>query len=230
MRAFAVLSSNCAGRQALLAENGLSLYIRYDDVDFLFDTGAGSLFADNAEFMSLPLHKIEFAAISHKHEDHCGGLPFLSQIFSMISGQCDVFCPVDFEFPPVPALRQRPISENCEIISGIRAVVTESVISEEIVKEVSILAGETLFTGCSHAGISKILSEAVKSGPVKTIAGGLHNFNESDSEMKKNAQSIADLGIKKLIVLHCSSVKSIRYFEDCGIEVKTGCVGNSFNF
>lgn len=230
MRAFAVLSSNCAGRQALLAENGLSLYIRHDDTDFLFDAGAGPLFADNAEFMNIPLHKIGFAVISHKHEDHCGGLPFLSQTFSMISGCCDVFCPAGFEFPQLPALRHRPISEGSEISSGIRSVVTESVISEEIVKEVSILAGETLFTGCSHAGISKILNEAVKSGPVKTIAGGFHNFNESDPEMKITARKVADLGVKKVIMLHCSSVRSIRYFEDCGIEVKPGCVGNSFNF
>lgn len=230
MRAFAVLSSNCAGRQGLLAEKGISLYIRYDGTDFLFDTGAGSLFADNSEFMNISLHKIAFAVISHKHYDHCGGLTFLSRIFSMVSGCCDVFHPTDFEFPEIPALRSVPVHENSEINQGVRAVITESATPEGNIKEVSIVVEEILFTGCSHAGILKILDEAVKSGPVKTIAGGLHNFDESDPEMKKTADAVADLGIKKIIMLHCSSMRSIRFFEDAGIEVKLGSVGNSFNF
>lgn len=229
MRAFTVLSSNCAGRSGLLAENGLSLYIRFDDTDLVFDTGAGPLFSDNAEFMNLPLHKADLAVISHAHPDHCGGIPVLSGIYSMTSLCCDVYHPVNIELAGLPALRSIPVMKDLEIKKDIIAVTTISDTDKGPLQELSLVAGNTIFTGCGHAGLMKIVKTAKEYSMIDTVAGGFHNFNMSVNEMKQNAQAAAEAGIKRVILLHCSSMRSVRYFEDEGIDVRIGLVGNSFD-
>ena len=230
MKAFAVLSSNCAGRAGLLAENGLSLYIRFENTDIIFDTGAGSLFSDNAEFMNLPLHKAEFAVISHAHPDHCGGIPVLSGIFSMVSAYCDIYHPEGLDLKGLPALRSRSVMKETQLKKDVRLILTSSESPKGQVRELSLTAGNTLFTGCAHAGLIKIINEAEKYSVIDTVAGGFHDFNMSVTEMKRNAEAVAEAGIKKVILLHCSSMRSIRYFEDQNIDVRTGFVGNSFEF
>lgn len=230
MRAFAVLSSNCAGRSGLLAENGLSLYIRFDETDIIFDAGAGPLFSDNAEFMNLPLHKAEFAVISHAHPDHCGGIPVLSGIFSMISGCCDIYHPEGLELTGLPALRSKPVIKETGLKKDVRLVLTSSETDKGHLQELSLVAGNTLFTGCGHAGLIDIINRAERYSVIDTVAGGFHNFNMSVIEMKHTAKAVAEAGIKRMILLHCSSMRSVRYFEDEGIDVRIGLVGNSFEF
>ena len=58
----------------LLAEWGLAFYIEYGDKNILLDTGASSLFLENAAALGLDLEKIDFGALSHAHSDHSDGM------------------------------------------------------------------------------------------------------------------------------------------------------------
>ncbi len=67
-----VLVDNEAGID-LKGEWGLSLFIQYGDKTILLDSGLSSLFAENAAKMGLDLSRVDFAVLSHAHDDHANG-------------------------------------------------------------------------------------------------------------------------------------------------------------
>jgi 7,8-dihydropterin-6-yl-methyl-4-(beta-D-ribofuranosyl)aminobenzene 5'-phosphate synthase len=68
------LVENTATSPNLASEHGLSLYIESDQKTILFDTGASSRFAKNAQELSIDLNKVDLAVLSHGHWDHGGGI------------------------------------------------------------------------------------------------------------------------------------------------------------
>lgn len=77
-----VLSENTAIDEAFAAEHGLSIYIEAQGKRILFDTGASSVFADNAQKLGVDLSKVDFVILSHGHNDHGGGLAKLLELNS----------------------------------------------------------------------------------------------------------------------------------------------------
>ena len=69
------LIENTEGPAGCACEHGLSYYVETDNHKLLIDTGAGSLFAKNAEKMGVDLAEVDTAVLSHGHYDHGGGLP-----------------------------------------------------------------------------------------------------------------------------------------------------------
>lgn len=64
----------------LKGENGLSLFIEFDDRKILFDTGQSDLFIHNAKELGIDLSQVEYLIISHGHFDHGGGLKHFLKI------------------------------------------------------------------------------------------------------------------------------------------------------
>ncbi len=61
-------------------EHGLSLYIKYNNKNILFDSGPSDVIIANSEKMNLDLSEIDYVIISHGHFDHGGGIiPFLEK-------------------------------------------------------------------------------------------------------------------------------------------------------
>ena len=59
---------------ALRCEHGLSLYIKTEKHNILFDSGASDAFWENAKALGIDLAQVDIAFLSHAHNDHCGGL------------------------------------------------------------------------------------------------------------------------------------------------------------
>lgn len=62
----------------LWGEHGVSFLIETDSQQVLFDTGdSGDVLAHNLRVMGLGLEKVRTVVLSHGHQDHTGGLPWV---------------------------------------------------------------------------------------------------------------------------------------------------------
>lgn len=68
------LNENTSDNPALACENGLSLYLETRLHRLLVDTGATSVFAENAGKLGVDLAGVDTLIITHGHYDHGGGL------------------------------------------------------------------------------------------------------------------------------------------------------------
>ena len=67
-----ILTDNKDGN-GLKGEWGLSFYIEYGSRTVLLDTGLSDLFSRNADLLGLDLQKVDYAVLSHAHDDHANG-------------------------------------------------------------------------------------------------------------------------------------------------------------
>lgn len=58
----------------LYGEWGLSIFIENSGRKVLLDTGASTLYADNAELLGVNLKEVHYAVLSHAHYDHGNGM------------------------------------------------------------------------------------------------------------------------------------------------------------
>ena len=58
---------------SLCAEHVRSVYIEYNGMTYLLDTGASDTFSANAHQLGINLADIDIAFLSHAHYDHAGG-------------------------------------------------------------------------------------------------------------------------------------------------------------
>ena len=71
---FTVLVENELGREDLRAEHGISIWLETVENKILFDTGASSAFAENADRLGIRIEDADALVLSHAHADHAGGL------------------------------------------------------------------------------------------------------------------------------------------------------------
>lgn len=76
-----VLTDNLDGG-SLRGEWGLSHHIEYGDKVVLLDAGLSGLFAENAEKLGIDLERVDFAVLSHAHDDHANGLDTFFEVNS----------------------------------------------------------------------------------------------------------------------------------------------------
>jgi 7,8-dihydropterin-6-yl-methyl-4-(beta-D-ribofuranosyl)aminobenzene 5'-phosphate synthase len=75
-----VLVENTAAHRGLLAEHGLSFWIKAGANHILFDTGQTDVFVRNARALGIDLTQASAIVLSHGHYDHTGGLASALQL------------------------------------------------------------------------------------------------------------------------------------------------------
>ena len=90
-----VLADNLDGG-SLKGEWGLSHLTEYGDKTVLLDAGLSGLFAENAEKLGIDLEKVDFAVLSHAHDDHANGFDTFFEVNShaplYVAEGCREYC------------------------------------------------------------------------------------------------------------------------------------------
>ena len=136
---------------------------------------------------------------------------------------------------------RRPFPErNWSVSSGSLGVRTpQGLVEDNIPDDQSLVLntskGLIVLTGCGHAGIVNILTDATseyRDTPVYVVFGGLHLFAAKDQQVDWTADKMKAFGVSYLVGAHCTGIESLyRLRERMGLTRSTavvGAVGASF--
>ena len=124
-----------------------------------------------------------------------------------------------------------PTSLGVETPQGLR----EDNVPDDQSLVINTSKGLVVITGCGHAGIVNILTDATdqyRNTPVYAVLGGLHLFAATDDQVNWTADKLKNFGVAYLLGAHCTGIESLyRLRERIGLTRKTavvGAVGASF--
>ncbi|MFP4372581.1 MAG: MBL fold metallo-hydrolase [Halanaerobium sp.] len=90
-----IIAENSVYKEKLLAEHGLSFWIKVGNKQFLFDTGQGLVLDNNLKELGIKIEELNGILLSHGHYDHANGLKKLLKVRSDLKlyGHSDIFLP-----------------------------------------------------------------------------------------------------------------------------------------
>ena len=218
------------------AEHGLSLFIKTNSHNILFDAGRSDAFAKNAALAGIDLSEIDTVVLSHGHYDHADGLMHFLQINNRAKIYVHAEAFGDFRHGEryigadkrLQAYTDRMvlISEDLAIDDTLSVVTADGLqapqtgllkrignevladdFAHEIYLEVSDTSKKAFFTGCAHKGIVSIANLALRRGATHLI-GGFHLTDTCDAGfLQEAANALADIPLV-YYTGHCTSQKA----------------------
>ena len=176
----------------LFTENGVSYYIKADDIGILYDTGLNpnrkhpSPLLKNMEALSITIDDFKYIFISHLHGDHVGGFKWAQEnTFSLSEIQLNLnhikaFTPVPMTHPTATLRHVKGPEVIAEGIASIGPIHNPLFFFRDVYEQAMAIyvegKGIVIIVGCGHQGIKKIIDrvEALFNTPIYGIIGGLH--------------------------------------------------------
>jgi 7,8-dihydropterin-6-yl-methyl-4-(beta-D-ribofuranosyl)aminobenzene 5'-phosphate synthase len=192
---------------------GFSCLITLDDEKILFDTGwDGDALLSNMGKMGENPGDIRRIVLSHPHWDHIGGVNHIR-----VEG-CEVWVPRSFSKNMKAEMESRFEVHEVGGPQAIRDGVWTTGELGDRIKEQSLVLGTSrgllVIVGCSHPGVSNIISSASNFGSPWGIIGGMHGTE--DYEVMEN------LGL--IVPTHCTVHKKeiLARFPETSMRGKVG--------
>lgn len=141
MRVTSLIENSCLeDARGLVPEFGLSMFVESDGARVLFDMGASTAFAENAERIDVDLSTVDAAVVSHQHFDHGGGLGH----FLALNREATVFlreAPLEDRYFKAFGLLKRPIGLDLDVVESHRDRIEFVSGSVEILPKIFVLTG-----------------------------------------------------------------------------------------
>jgi len=212
----AVIVDNNLYKQGMETAWGLSIYVEAMGKKILFDAGPDpDVLERNAKSMGIDLSHIDFAAISHSHGDHTGGLELLASLKPSLK----VYIPPsislksyvsDVGLNPIALGETMEISEKVFYIKPLFGPPIEGSLALDLGNKIAILVG------CSHPGVINIARQAsddLGKRPYLLI-GGFHTAYSPIRNIEKIASDLIGMGIEKIYPIHCSGDTMREYMAE----------------
>jgi len=181
------------GMEGVKTEPGLSLLVKTEQDNILFDVGYNKDKAEtspllhNLELLNVHLDDIEAIAISHNHPDHVGGMGFRNSEV-MLSGKPldlknrNVFTPVSMSCATAnPVTVDKPQLVGDAVAStgpqAVQVFVTGKLLEQALLINVKD-KGLVVVSGCGHPNIVRTveMAQEITGLPVYAVVGGLHLY------------------------------------------------------
>jgi 7,8-dihydropterin-6-yl-methyl-4-(beta-D-ribofuranosyl)aminobenzene 5'-phosphate synthase len=112
----------------------------------------------------------------------------------------------------------------------------EDTVPEDQALVLDTTQGLVVLTGCGHAGIVNILTDAAAKFPgrgVDAVIGGLHLFPASDEQLDWTGDEFKQFRVANLLGAHCTGIEAVyRLRQRAGLTRRTavvGAVGSTFS-
>lgn len=214
-----ILYDSFGNNPGMKTDWGFAAYIEFSGKRILFDTGNNAeILKQNSQAADIDLSTIDFAVISHWHDDHTSGLDYIRDI----NPNVPIYIPVDFSkentdqnnFKITQLTEINEISQNIFIISALRNKPELSKL-QELTLALQSSQGLILIAGCSHPGILQIVAAATKIDPqIVNIFGGFHLIRTPTKEIRTIASALKnEYKVQNIAPGHCTGETAVGEFS-----------------
>ncbi|MGM0378099.1 MAG: MBL fold metallo-hydrolase [Bacillota bacterium] len=228
----------------ILNEHGLSIYLKYKDLNILFDTAQSDLFIKNAKKLGIDLSKTDYIILSHGHYDHGNGLKYLDIGKKPLICHPDVFLKrfkdenkyiglnqskseLSEKFNLILSNKPYFINKDICFLGQINSRKTKyrlengdiDYIKDDTALVINTKKGLVIITGCSHSGIKNIIEYAKKvmnNNNIYAIIGGFH-LKKVNAEVKSLIKEFEN--VDKIYTGHCTKNEVINYLKNKGLNI-----------
>ena len=197
---------------------GFSCLIEGAEKGILFDTGGDApVLLANMDSLSIDPRTIDVVVLSHKHEDHTGGVRALLEVNPDVT----LYLPESFSGGFKNEMREAgaeviEVKAPVEICGGVYSVGQMDTFIKEQSLALSTDRGLIVITGCAHPGIVSIVERAKEAigGDVLLAMGGFHLGRSSDDELNEVIHGFRKAGVLCAGPCHCSGDRARQLFSE----------------